>query len=47
MEELLTTVEALVSANRYSAPQVRADLERLEAMAAKANSSDDGIKDLV
>lgn len=33
--ELLTTVEGLVSASSHSAPQIRADLDRLEHLAAK------------
>lgn len=33
MEELLATVQALVSASSESAPQIRIDLEKLEALA--------------
>jgi hypothetical protein len=39
--ELLTTVEGLVSACSDSAPQIRADLHRLQAIAADVTSEDD------
>ena len=41
MEELLATVQGLVSASSESAPQIRADLERLQALAADASPGDD------
>jgi GTP-binding protein EngB required for normal cell division len=44
MEELLTTVQGLVSASNDSAPQIRADLERLQAVAADVTSDDDRIE---
>lgn len=40
IEDLLETVQGLVSARNESAPQIRADLERLQAMAAQARSDD-------
>ncbi len=40
MEELLSTVQGLVSASSDSAPQIRADLERLAAVVADINSQD-------
>ena len=39
--ELLTTVEGLVSARSDSAPQIRADLHRLQAIAGDVTSEDD------
>jgi GTP-binding protein EngB required for normal cell division len=41
MEALLETVQGLVSASSDSAPQIRADLERLEAAIAEMGSQDD------
>jgi GTP-binding protein EngB required for normal cell division len=41
LEELLETVEGLVSTCNDSAPQIRADLERLETMIAEISSYDD------
>jgi hypothetical protein len=41
LEELLETVEGLVSTSNDSAPQIRADLERLETMIAEISSYDD------
>ena len=41
MGELLPTVEELVSASSDSAPQIRADLDRLQAVAADVTSEDD------
>jgi len=38
MEELLSTVQGLVSASSASAPQIRTDLESLAAMVAEINS---------
>ena len=40
MEELLSTVQGLVSASSASAPQIRTDLERLAAVVAEINSQD-------
>jgi hypothetical protein len=41
MAELLETVQGLVSASNDSAPQIRADLERLEAVIAEMSSYED------
>jgi GTP-binding protein EngB required for normal cell division len=41
MGELLATVERLISASSDSAPQIRADLDRLQALAADVNAHDD------
>jgi GTP-binding protein EngB required for normal cell division len=40
MEELLETVQGLVSASNDSAPQIRADLKRLEAVVAEMRQDD-------
>ena len=40
MEELLSTVQGLVSASSDNAPQIRTDLERLAAVVAEINSQD-------
>jgi GTP-binding protein EngB required for normal cell division len=44
MEELLATVQGLVSANSDSAPRIRADIERLQAVSANLNSDNDRIE---
>jgi hypothetical protein len=44
MEELLATVQGLVSAGSDSAPQIRTDLERLQAAVSGANRRDDRIE---
>jgi ABC-type transporter Mla subunit MlaD len=44
MEELLATVQGLVSASSDSAPQIRADIERLQAVSANTNSDSDRIE---
>jgi GTP-binding protein EngB required for normal cell division len=44
MEELLATVQGLVSASNDNAPQIRADFERLLAVAADASTDDDRIE---
>lgn len=40
MDELLATIQGLVSASNESAPQIRADLARLELLAGKSQDTD-------